>query len=43
MALMTGCALMGIRMQNLIDPDTDIAPIRDALVASLRARLAPET
>ncbi len=42
-ALMTGCALMGMRMQALIDPDTDIAPIRDALIASLRARLAPDT
>jgi len=39
-ALMTGCALIGIRMQALIDPDTEIGPIRDALVASLRARLA---
>jgi hypothetical protein len=38
---MAGCALIGIRMQNMIDPDTDIAPIRDALVQSLRARLAP--
>lgn len=40
MALMTGCALIGIRMQNLIDPDTEIAPIREALIASLRAQLA---
>lgn len=40
-ALMTGCALMGIRMQNMIDPDTEIAPVRDALVQSLRARLGP--
>ena len=39
--LMTGCALMGLRMQSLIDPDTQIAPIRDALIQSLRARLAP--
>ena len=38
-ALMTGCALIGIRMQAMIDPDTEIAPIRDALVSSLRARL----
>ena len=38
---MTGCALMGLRMQSLIDPDTQIAPIRDALIQSLRARLAP--
>ena len=41
-ALMTGCALLGIRMQGLTDPKTDIAPIRDALVQSLRARLALE-
>ena len=41
-ALMTGCALMGMRMQGLIDPGTDIGPIRDALIQSLRARLAPE-
>lgn len=41
-ALMTGCALMGLRMQCLIDPDTDVVPIRDALVQSLRARLAPD-
>lgn len=41
-ALMTGCALMGLRMQSLIDPATDIAPIRDALIESLRARLAPD-
>lgn len=40
-ALMAGCALIGIRMQNMIDPGTEIAPIRDALVQSLRARLAP--
>lgn len=40
-ALMAGCALLGIRMQSLIDPDTVIAPIRDALIGSLRARLAP--
>lgn len=40
-ALMTGCALIGIRMQAMIDPDTEIAPIRDALIGSLRARLAP--
>lgn len=41
-ALMTGCALIGIRMQAMIDPDTEIAPIRDALIGSLRARLAPD-
>jgi AcrR family transcriptional regulator len=40
-ALMAGCALIGIRMQNMIDPGTEIAPIRDALIQSLRARLAP--
>lgn len=40
-ALMTGCALIGIRMQTLIDPGTEIGPIRDALIQSLRARLAP--
>ena len=40
-ALMTGCALIGIRMQSLIDPETETGPIRDALIASLRARLAP--
>ena len=40
-ALMAGCALIGIRIQNMIDPDTEIAPVRDALVQSLRARLAP--
>ncbi len=38
---MAGCALLGIRMQSLIDPDMAIAPIRDALIGSLRARLAP--
>ncbi|MEZ6002523.1 TetR/AcrR family transcriptional regulator [Hyphomonas sp.] len=40
-ALMAGCALIGIRMQNMIDPGTDIAPIKDMLIQSLRARLAP--
>ena len=40
-ALMTGCSLLGMRMQCLINPDTDIAPIRDALIQSLRARLTP--
>ena len=39
-ALMTGCSLIGIRMQSLIDPNTDIAPIRDELIRSLRARLS---
>ena len=37
---MTGCALMGMRMQSLIDPVTEITPIRDALIETLRARLA---
>nr|WP_321359662.1 TetR/AcrR family transcriptional regulator [uncultured Hyphomonas sp.] len=40
-ALMVGCALMGIRMQHMIDPGTEIAPIRESLVQSLHARLAP--
>ena len=40
-ALMTGCALIGLRTQCLIDPKTEIEPIRDALLASLRARLEP--
>lgn len=40
-ALMTGCALIGIRMQQMIDPSTDIAPIKMALIQSLRVRLAP--
>ena len=40
-ALMTGCALLGLRMQCLIDPTTEIEPVREALLASLRARLAP--
>lgn len=40
-ALMAGCALIGIRMQSLINPDMEIAPVRDALIESLRARLAP--
>ncbi len=40
-ALMAGCALIGIRMQNMIDPGTEIALIKDALIQSLRARLAP--
>ncbi|MEM5516665.1 TetR/AcrR family transcriptional regulator [Henriciella sp. AS95] len=40
-ALMAGCALIGIRMQNLIDASTDIAPIRHSLIGALRAQLAP--
>ncbi len=39
--MMTGCALLGLRIQCLIDPTTEIDPLRDALLASLRARLAP--
>lgn len=40
-ALLTGCALIGVRMQCLIDPATQIEPVRDELLAALRARLAP--
>lgn len=40
-AMMTGCALLGLRIQCLIDPTTEIDPVREALLASLRARLAP--
>ncbi|WP_340693142.1 TetR/AcrR family transcriptional regulator [Hyphomonas sp.] len=40
-ALLTGCALLGLRMQCLIDPSTQIEPVRDELLAGLRARLAP--
>lgn len=39
-ALMVGCALLGMRMQALIDAKFDAAPVRDALIASLKARLA---
>jgi len=39
-ALLTGCALLGLRMQCLIDPAMQIAPVREELLASLRARLA---
>ncbi|WP_169711676.1 TetR/AcrR family transcriptional regulator [Henriciella litoralis] len=39
-ALMIGCALIGIRMQKLIDPATGVEPIRKALMETLRARLA---
>ncbi|PKP81097.1 MAG: TetR/AcrR family transcriptional regulator [Alphaproteobacteria bacterium HGW-Alphaproteobacteria-18] len=38
-ALLAGCALLGMRMQALIDPEFDAAPVRDTLIASLRARL----
>lgn len=41
-ALMTGCSLLGMRMQKMIDPSTDIAPIKNALIQSLCARLAPD-
>ena len=40
-ALATGCALLGLRMQWLIDPGMDVAPVRKELIASLKARLAP--
>lgn len=39
-ALLAGCSLLGMRMQALIDPEFDAAPVRDTLMASLRARLA---
>jgi AcrR family transcriptional regulator len=38
-ALLTGCSLLGLRMQCLIDPGFDPAPVRDALVAALRDHL----
>ena len=38
-ALMTGCSLLGLRMQCLIDPQFDPAPVRDALIAALREHL----
>lgn len=38
--LLTGCALLGMRMQALIDMNFDAAPVRDELIASLKARLA---
>lgn len=40
-ALLAGCSLLGMRMQALIDPAFDEGPVREALVASLRARLGP--
>ena len=39
-ALLAGCALLGMRMQALVDPAFDAAPVRDGLIASLKARLA---
>ncbi|MBA3068248.1 MAG: TetR/AcrR family transcriptional regulator [Hyphomonas sp.] len=41
-ALLTGCSLLGLRMQSLIDPDFDPVPVRDALIAALRSHLAPK-
>lgn len=38
-ALLAGCSLLGMRMQALVDPAFDAAPVRDTLTASLRARL----
>jgi AcrR family transcriptional regulator len=38
-ALMVGCNLLGLRMQCLIDPLFDPAPVRDALIAALRDHL----
>ncbi|KCZ96488.1 TetR family transcriptional regulator [Hyphomonas hirschiana VP5] len=38
-ALLAGCSLLGMRMQALVDPGFDAAPVRDALVASFKARL----
>lgn len=40
-ALLIGCALLGMRMQSLIDPAFDAGPVRDELVASIRTRLRP--
>ena len=42
-ALMAGCSLMGIRMQHMIDSAFDSAPVRDALIATLRSHLAPRS
>ncbi|MBY9065452.1 TetR/AcrR family transcriptional regulator [Hyphomonas sp. WL0036] len=39
-ALLTGCSLLGMRMQALVDPEFDAGPVRDGLIASLKARLA---
>lgn len=42
-ALMAGCSLLGLRIQCLIDPAFDPAPVRDALVGALRDRLQIRT
>lgn len=41
-ALTVGSALLGLNLQCLIDPSTDPAPVRDELIAALRARLTPQ-
>lgn len=41
-ALLLGCALLGMRMQALIDPGFDAAPVRDELIATIRLRLQPQ-
>ena len=38
-ALLAGCSLLGMRMQALVDAEFDAAPVRDALIMSLKARL----
>lgn len=40
--LLIGCALLGMRMQALIDPGFDAAPVRDELIATIRIRLGAE-
>ncbi len=42
-ALMTGCSLLGLRMQCLIDASFDPAPVRDALIGALRDHLKIKT
>jgi len=42
-ALMAGCSLVGLRMQCLIDPSFDPAPVGDALVGALRDHLKFKT
>ena len=42
-ARMAGCSLLGLRMQYLIDPAFDPAPVRDALVGALRDHLKLKT
>ncbi len=39
-ALLAGCSLLGLRMQCLIDPAFDPAPVRDALIATLMTHLS---